>query len=594
MRLLAVLLAASALTVHAQKPCAPTPVFSPCEVTLELTPEEAARHPNPYQTVEAQAEFRSPRYKTFLVPAFYDGGRRLVVRFSPDAPGAWTFRLTGNIAEANDKEGTFEATPSRAPGFTIPANAHHWMYSGSRKAHLWMGDNVPGFAALDRAVFDRLAETRAAQHFNHLRGLVMDESSEQRAFPRPDAPSPDYFRELDARVGVLHRLGIATDLILGAGNNQLTRLFPTFTARERYLRYIVARYSAFNVTWQIASDFETYTDGREVVKQLGLTLKRLDPIQHPRATGSLATSSPLLGDLWVNYLVDESPDIALGAIERQLYTLPQVCLIGAKPADVWNATMNGQYPMFTGNPRQPDDAAAVAMKHWFEFMSRVRWWDVEPYFDLNGGRALALIVPHEDDEYVDGIEYVVYQEKPGPLEMTTVQHGYDAYWFDPAAGVLHKEKKDYKGTLYKGSPPDTSKPWVLHLSRDGKKEGMLRSVIFESRRPTVQEVEANPSKIPFELAEPAGGTIPAGQSVRYSVRLKRETAASRVMKYLVMGEVVRDKQGARVLAMGKEGSFTVPPSIIRQYPATMVLRVYGLNGVGKVYQLENIVTLVKP
>lgn len=581
------------LPCFAQKSCPPTPTYSPCEIVLEMTAAERAKHPNPYLTVEVQAEIRSPRYKTFLVPAFPDGGGRLVIRFSPDMPGNWAYRLTGNIAEADGKEGSFQATESGAPGFILPANAHHWRWTESKKAHLWMGDNVPGFATLDRAVFDRLLTVRAAQHFNHLRGLAFETAHEKRAFPAPDTPSPEYFRELDSRVAALHKAGFVTDLILGAGNNQLTRLFPTFTARERYLRYMVARYSAFNITWQIVSDFESYTDGREVVKQMGLSLKRLDPIQHPRATGSQITSAPLLGDMWVNYIVDESPDIALGAIERQLYTLPQIATIGSQPADVWNAAMNGQYPMFTGNPQQPEEPAALAMKNWFEFMSRVRWWDVEPYFDLNGGRALALTIPHYYDEEYEGIEYVVYLEKPGPVEMTTLKHGYDVYWYDPASGALNKEKKEYKGILYKGEPPDRTRPWVLHLSRDGKKEGMLRGVIFESRRPSVQDVEANPNKIPYEIAEPAR-PIPAGKPVKYSVRLTRETAASRVMKYLVMGEVVRDKQGARVLATGKEGVFTVPPSLIQQYPATMVLRVYGLNGVGKLYQLDTILTVEQP
>ena len=252
--------------------------------------------------------------------------------------------------------------------------------------------------------------------------------------------------------------------------------------------------------------------------------------------------------------------------------------------------MNGQYPMLTSVP------AGDTVKHWVEFVSRIRWWDVEPFYDVSAGRALALELPPEDIVYdkPEGVEYIVYLEKPGPVEVTVQRHSYNVYWFDPASGNLVKEKKEFKGLLFQGQPPDTSKPWVLHLSRDGKKEGMLRNEKFESRRPTVQEVEANPTKIPYELAEPTARDLPAGRPVKYSIRLTRETKASKAMLYLLTGEVVRDAQGARVLATGKDGTFTIPPSILKQYPGTMVLRIYGLNGVGKLYQADMLVTVTEP
>ena len=55
------------------------------------------------------------------------------------------------------------------------------------------------------------------------------------------------------------------------------------------MRQLVARYAAFNVTWQIVDAFEQYENGREVMKELGLLLKKLDPYQHPRSTGALVT-----------------------------------------------------------------------------------------------------------------------------------------------------------------------------------------------------------------------------------------------------------------------------------------------------------------
>jgi len=42
-------------------------------------------------------------------------------------------------------------------------------------------------------------------------------------------------------------------------------------------------------------------------------------------------------------------------------------------------------------------------------MSRTRFWELEPYFDIDGGRAL----------YLAGVEYIVYLEKGGPVEVVT-------------------------------------------------------------------------------------------------------------------------------------------------------------------------------
>ena len=49
---------------------------------------------------------------------------------------------------------------------------------------------------------------------------------------------------------------------------------------------------------------------------------------------------------------------------------------------------------------------------------------------MDGGRALAL----------EDTEYVVYIEKPGPLELMVEKHGYDIYWVNPIDGEVTKGK----------------------------------------------------------------------------------------------------------------------------------------------------------
>src|SRR5260370_40209431 len=107
-------------------PCDGIAAYSPCELTFEIPSAELTTHSNPYQTVEFQAEFRSPRFHTYLMPGFWDGGRKLVIRFTPTEPGQWTYRLTSNLASIAGQQGTFNAAQSDAPGFVDTANVHHW------------------------------------------------------------------------------------------------------------------------------------------------------------------------------------------------------------------------------------------------------------------------------------------------------------------------------------------------------------------------------------------------------------------------------------------------------------------------------------
>src|ERR1044072_2698638 len=109
--------------------CDQTPAYSTCEMPFELADKDAAAHPSPYVSVDLRIEFRSPRRRTYAMPAYWDGGRRMVVRFAPTESGQWDYHVTSNIASWNDKTGSFTAAPSDSPGFLRAANVHHWAYT---------------------------------------------------------------------------------------------------------------------------------------------------------------------------------------------------------------------------------------------------------------------------------------------------------------------------------------------------------------------------------------------------------------------------------------------------------------------------------
>src|SRR5882724_7111111 len=151
--------------LHAQATCPATPLYSPCDIVFELNDAEAAAHPNPYMTVDIRIEFRSPRHRTYLMPAFWDGGRRMVIRFSPTEAGDWDYRVSGNVQRFDGGQGKFTATAVDNPalGFIRTANVHHFAYADDNKnvPHLWMGDTVLDFASMDRAAFEQTLDVHA-------------------------------------------------------------------------------------------------------------------------------------------------------------------------------------------------------------------------------------------------------------------------------------------------------------------------------------------------------------------------------------------------------------------------------------------------
>src|SRR5207253_5574958 len=259
----------------------------------------------------------------------------------------------------------------------------------------------------------------------------------------------------------------------------------------------------------------------------GLALKKHDSYGHPRSSNAKVTSSPLLRDGGVDFVITNSIDDQLGSIEHQLYTVPFIGI--TTPEHLWNTTMNGQYPVIRG------DAKGLA-KTWFDFMADTRHWELEPYFDVDNARTVAL----------EGIEYISYITGSVPVEVEVEKHGYDVSWFNPLNGESMELKK-YKGEHFTGEIPDKSHPWVLMIAREGRKESMLRSYKFQSRLVPVQDVETNSQKLPYDLVEPSTDPLIVSLPVPYSVKRKRDTRATRVMVYLWTGEVAADGQGFRVL-----------------------------------------------
>jgi Domain of unknown function (DUF5060)/Protein of unknown function (DUF4038) len=612
LRFAAGFLALASLAIRAQtpapsaSPCSGIPSYSTCELVFELSDADAAKHSNPYATVELSVNFRSPRQHSYVLPAFWDGGRRIVVRFSPIEAGEWAYLASSNIAAWDGQKGLFTTASSESPGFIRPAALHHWEYSekanGLDQGHLWMGVSEARLAFLDDAAFHAVVDARASEKFNHVRFPILGQGSDPSLFQGPDVPNVAFFQQLDQRIRYLNQKGCIADLVLARRPGDLLRLFRSPDQRRRFARYVAGRYASMNVTWQAVEEFEGEVDARPLLKEFGTALKQADPYQHPRTAGAHLTSGPLLDDGWMDFVAYGSSNDTVGAVEHQLFPVPFVNMnIGREdsgagksgPDDVdaaafrrrlWNATMDGQYVTYanTGSGAQYSDSpGAKAMTVWYELMSGTRHWELEPFFDADNGRGLAL----------EGVEYLIYIEKPGPLEVTVEKHGYDVLWINPANG--ESVRKKFSGDHFTGEPPDRAHEWLLHLVRESTVESMNKKYKFESREDgngdpmsiSLQEVEANTPKVPFVIEQPTGD-ISVSKPIVFSAKLTRETRATRTMMWLWTGEASGQGQGYRVLATSQKATASLPPDLAETLPAVMHLRLYGMNANGKVYEVD--------
>ena len=247
----------------------------------------------------------------------------MVVRFAPTEAGDWDYRVNSNIPEWDGKTGTFTAAASPSPGFIHPENVHHWAYSerdarGSTR-------RICGWAPARCA-----SPSRTTPHFERWPTRAPRRSSTtcaaSSAARAPTAPTrvrtrriSTQFRRLDERIRYLNSKGITADLILARTARRLTKAFPSWQQRRRFLRYLVGRYAAMNVTWQGVQYFEDSVDTRALLKEAGAVLKELDGYQHPRTSGARVTSAPLLDDGWMDFAAYGNTDDQVGAIEHQLY-----------------------------------------------------------------------------------------------------------------------------------------------------------------------------------------------------------------------------------------------------------------------------------
>jgi Domain of unknown function (DUF5060)/Protein of unknown function (DUF4038)/Domain of unknown function (DUF5605) len=240
---------------------------------------------NPFVEVQFGARYTFG-YRVIDVAGFYDGNGVYRVRFSPDEVGVWSFETTSNAAELEGKTGRFECV--------APADGNRGQVGTAHQFHFQYADGTPyfpfgttcysyGFVPeplasetlknLKDAGFNKVRMCLLPKPLGQLQPVAMpferigaaptvgaenlsDGGTSKENFDLARL-NPEYFCGVEQRIADLRAAGIEADLILFHPYDAWGFKAMGQEADDRYLRYAVARLSAYrNVWWSIANEYD--------------------------------------------------------------------------------------------------------------------------------------------------------------------------------------------------------------------------------------------------------------------------------------------------------------------------------------------------
>lgn len=273
---------------------------------------------NPFIDVDFEVTF-SYLHRSIRINGFYDGGNSFKARFMPDVEGIWHYKTHSNIEKLNNIEGQFEciAASSTNHGPVRVIDNFHFAYEDGTDYHpmgttsyVWnhQGDELEALTlkTLETAPFNKMRmcvfPKRYVFNYNEppfypFEGAVTREweaslldnyhASAPPEFWDFSRFNPAYFQHLEQCILSLRDLNIEADLILfhpydfgGWGFDRMPA-----EVNDRYLKYLLARISAFrNVWWSFANEYDlmlerSLSDWDHYFK----LVQELDPYEHLRS-----------------------------------------------------------------------------------------------------------------------------------------------------------------------------------------------------------------------------------------------------------------------------------------------------------------------
>ena len=271
---------------------------------FEQSCHHTGSYDNPYKELMATVQLTEPNGKTTRsIPLFWDGDTIWKLRFSPDKVGTWKWSVQSDNPGLNRQSGSFNVVDSQNRGGIRPMAGYPYHFERQNGEPFWfMGET--GWALYTdnqaknhtRTAVEEYIDTRARQGFNVIHSMLISESgwgnSGGDAFVdlKTEKINPEYWQEADERLIYLNRRGITGGLVLAWADKRVNpndwREFPSQEARLRYARYVTARYSAFDVYFVVAGEWNADVRNAKGLSEnqirsdyiaIGNTIKQSDP-----------------------------------------------------------------------------------------------------------------------------------------------------------------------------------------------------------------------------------------------------------------------------------------------------------------------------
>ncbi|MFP5392847.1 MAG: DUF5060 domain-containing protein [Gammaproteobacteria bacterium] len=257
---------------------------------------------NPFIDLELTATFTNGR-DTYTPEGFYDGDGTYRVRFMPPSAGQWSWVTRSNHPDLDGKKGMVTCIESANKGPVRVANTHHFAHADGTP-FLPFGTTIYEWAFQPEAKKLETLATLKKAPFNKARMLAVppykpnyvNGPEKLTEFPFVGTArenfdfsrfNPSYFRSLERDVQRLSDLGIQVDLILFRPYDKGQWGFDTTSdaVNQRFVRYMVARFAAFqNIWWSLANEnsyIKHLTD--EDFDRYFQLVQRYDPYNHLRS-----------------------------------------------------------------------------------------------------------------------------------------------------------------------------------------------------------------------------------------------------------------------------------------------------------------------
>jgi len=276
---------------------------------FEMEFEQAGSYKNPYLDVRVEVVLTLPDGETKKTALFWDGDTKWRLRFSPDRVGPWEWQVESVDEGLGGHKGRFEVVASDLRGGIRVMDGHPFHFQYQNGEPMWfVGDTVWAYVTdseektHNRQAAESHVDKRLGQGFNVIHAMMISEAGWGNnggdAFDnlQTEQLNSTYWQEVDERIVYANGKGVTVGLVLAWGdkgrNPNNWRSFSSQEARERYARYMVARYGAMNVYFIAGGEWDAdYRMGKSLSEEqarkdyhaIGRTIKDADP--HGRLVG---------------------------------------------------------------------------------------------------------------------------------------------------------------------------------------------------------------------------------------------------------------------------------------------------------------------